>query len=72
MQTQAQTQTRFVLQSCDGLADAIEHADTAKIVAACVQYTASMGQFGMETGSIDTLVWAASTTHLPPTYCAAW
>ncbi len=58
LQTEAKTQaqTRFVLQACDGLADAIEHADTAKIVATCAQYTSAMGRFGMESGSIDTLV----------------
>ncbi len=53
----------FVLQACDGLADAIEHADATKIEAACAYYTGSMGQFGTKPGNIDTLV--LGCTHYP-------
>jgi glutamate racemase len=56
-------QATFVLQPCDGLADAIEHADAAKIIAACAQYTGAMGRFGMESGEMDTLV--LGCTHYP-------
>lgn len=53
----------FVLQACDGLADAIEHNDTIKIEALCAQYTQAMGQFGLKSGEIDTLV--LGCTHYP-------
>ena len=56
-------QARFVLQPCDGLAEAIEHADAAQIEALCTQYTASMGRFGTQAGQIDTLV--LGCTHYP-------
>ena len=49
-------QADFVCQPCDGLAEAIEHEDTAKIIALCTDYTAAMGPFGMNDGQIDTLV----------------
>jgi glutamate racemase len=53
----------FVVQPCDGLADAIEHADATKIIAACARYTGVMGQFGINSGQIDTLV--LGCTHYP-------
>jgi glutamate racemase len=56
-------QATFVLQPCDGLADAIEHADATKIIAACARYTEAMGRFGIESGEMDTLV--LGCTHYP-------
>ena len=56
-------QATFVLQPCDGLADAIEHADATKIIAACTQYTRAMGRFGSSIGEMDTLV--LGCTHYP-------
>lgn len=53
----------FVLQPCDGLADAIEHNDTIKMIALCDQYTGAMGTFGLKFGEIDTLV--LGCTHYP-------
>lgn len=49
-------QATFILQACDGLADAIEQANATKIIATCSMYTAAMGQFGTASGEIDTLV----------------
>ena len=49
-------QADFVCQPCDGLAEAIEHEDTAKIRALCIDFTAAMGSFGKDDGQIDTLV----------------
>jgi glutamate racemase len=46
----------FVLQPCDGLADAIERADATEIVALCARYTGAMGRFGINPGEMDTLV----------------
>ncbi|OYT92995.1 MAG: glutamate racemase [Burkholderiales bacterium PBB3] len=53
----------FVLQPCDGLADAIEHNDAIKIEALCIQYTQAMGAFGLKLGEMDTLV--LGCTHYP-------
>lgn len=53
----------FKLQPCDGLADAIEHADSEKIQALCCQYIAELGAFGKSEGQIDTLV--LGCTHYP-------
>ena len=61
----------FVLQPCDGLADAIERgmdATTApgsatEIIAACARHTMAMGQFGSNNGEMDTLV--LGCTHYP-------
>lgn len=53
----------FVLQPCDGLADAIEHEDAIKIEALCAQYTRAMGTFGLKFGEMDTLV--LGCTHYP-------
>lgn len=54
---------RFVLQACDGLADAIERADAIKIRALCAHYTGAMGSFGSQDGCMDTLV--LGCTHYP-------
>jgi glutamate racemase len=65
-------QATFVLQPCDGLADAIErggvHAaggtvDATKIIAICSDNVRAMGQFGLKDGEIDTLV--LGCTHYP-------
>ena len=57
----------FVLQPCDGLADAIERgaslADATEIIAACARNTRAMGLFGTQPGQIDTLV--LGCTHYP-------
>lgn len=49
-------QAEFVLQPCDGLAEAIESQDDDRIFKLCDQYTRAMGSFGTAAGSIDTLV----------------
>ena len=60
-------QAEFVLQPCDGLADAIEHSasshDSAEVETLCAQYTQAMGSFGTDSGQIDTLV--LGCTHYP-------
>ena len=60
-------QAEFVLQPCDGLADAIEHlsrtGDATQSIALCDQYTRTLGRFGTETGDMDTLV--LGCTHYP-------
>jgi glutamate racemase len=57
----------FVVQACDGLADAIERSaetgETAETIALCTRYTQAMGIFGTEKGQIDTLV--LGCTHYP-------
>lgn len=58
-----QGQAEFILQPCDGLADAIERQDAIKIEALCAEYTRSIGQFGHESGQTDTLV--LGCTHYP-------
>jgi len=62
------SQAEFVLQPCDGLADAIERAagrpeDAPELIAACAHHTRAMGPFGLDTGEIDTLV--LGCTHYP-------
>jgi glutamate racemase len=52
-----------VLQPCDGLADAIERNDATKIEALCAEYTRAIGEFGIKSGQIDTLV--LGCTHYP-------
>ncbi len=49
-------QVRFVVQACDGLAAAIECADTQQIHALCARYTAALGPMGSAPGAIDTVV----------------
>ena len=57
----------FVLQPCDGLADAIERGastnDATEIIAACARHAGAMGMFGTQPGQIDTLV--LGCTHYP-------
>ena len=60
------THTQFVLQACNGLAQAIEdstsicaseaEAAEQRIQTLCSQYTTAMGTFGLKAGNIDTLV----------------
>ncbi|MES1980235.1 MAG: glutamate racemase [Pseudomonadota bacterium] len=60
-------QADFVLQGCDGLADAIERSaasgDDAQVLAACKRHIEAMGRFGDQPGEIDTLV--LGCTHYP-------
>lgn len=56
-------QATFVLQPCDGLADAIERNDATKIIVTCAYSTGAMGRFGTEPGEMDTLV--LGCTHYP-------
>lgn len=58
-----QGQAEFVLQACDGLADAIEHQDDARTEALCRTYTQAMGRLGGAGGEIDTVV--LGCTHYP-------
>jgi glutamate racemase len=55
-----QDQAEFIVQPCDGLADAITRSvlsqDESKTIALCTQYTREMGTFGSKPGEIDTLV----------------
>ncbi len=55
-----QGQAEFVVQPCDGLADAIGRSvasgDESKTIAACAAYISAMGRFGNESGEMDTLV----------------
>ncbi|BCO27379.1 glutamate racemase 2 [Rhodoferax lithotrophicus] len=57
------SQAEFICQPCDGLADAIERDDESKIRALCAEYTGAIGQFGIQSGEIDTLV--LGCTHYP-------
>lgn len=59
-------QAEFILQPCDGLADAIQNHDLARVRALCEQYTRAMGPFGSQAGQMDTLV--LGCTH----YSFAW
>lgn len=56
-------QATYILQPCDGLADAIENGDAIKTIAACAYFTGAMGQFGVNDGAMDTLV--LGCTHYP-------
>ena len=47
---------QFVLQACDGLADAIQNDDAPTIAALCAQYTREIGAYGKAAGQVDTLV----------------
>ena len=55
-----QDQAEFIVQPCDGLADAISRSvasgDDTKTIALCADYISAMGQFGSNPGEIDTLV----------------
>jgi glutamate racemase len=59
-------QAEFVLQPCDGLADAIQNHDAAQVAALCTRYTQAIGAFGAQPGQADTLV--LGCTH----YAFAW
>ncbi len=71
LQESLAAQAEFVLQPCDGLAEAIERGIDAiaapesatEIIAACAVYIRAMGKFGLEIGEIDTLV--LGCTHYP-------
>lgn len=56
-------QAHFVCQPCDGLADAIERDDTTTTIALCADYIRAIGQFGINSGQIDSLV--LGCTHYP-------
>lgn len=56
-------QAEFILQPCDGLADAIQNQDVVKVHALCEQYTRAIGLFGSRAGEVDTLV--LGCTHYP-------
>ena len=56
-------EAKFRLQPCDGLADAIEHDDTARVERLCSTYLAALGKFGLGDGELDTLV--LGCTHYP-------
>jgi glutamate racemase len=49
-------QAEFVLQACDGLADAIENGERDRVAALCTEYTRRIGEFGRQAGQVDTLV----------------
>lgn len=57
----------FVLQACDGLADAIERSanstDATEVIANCARQISAIGRFGHKNGEIDTLV--LGCTHYP-------
>jgi glutamate racemase len=59
--------TEFVLQPCEGLADAIEQqwldGNDTPVRVLCEKYVSAMGSFGNQTGEIDTLV--LGCTHYP-------
>ncbi len=57
------SQAEFVCTPCDGLADAIERNNAPEIEALCSEYTRATGQFGIQSGQIDTLV--LGCTHYP-------
>ena len=62
-----QDQAEFVLQACEGLADAIEQqwqqADDRWVQSLCRKYLEKMGEFGASPGRMDTLV--LGCTHYP-------
>jgi len=49
-------QAEFVLQPCDGLADAIEKHETASVAALSGRYVQALGELGTQPGQIDTVV----------------
>jgi glutamate racemase len=55
--------TEFVVQSCPGLATAIENNDIVNTDLLCKRYVAALGTFGSEKGEIDSLV--LGCTHYP-------
>jgi glutamate racemase len=67
LQRSLQDQAEFVLQACDGLADAIEQQwqtpDDHTVRSLCETYLHAMGEFGAASRQIDTLV--LGCTHYP-------
>ncbi len=59
-------QAEFILQPCDGLADAIQNGDAELVRSLCARYTQAMGAFGTLPGQADILV--LGCTH----YAFAW
>jgi glutamate racemase len=58
-----QGDVEFILQACDGLADAIERQDEAAIQALCERYVGALAPGGNPGGAIDALV--LGCTHYP-------
>lgn len=56
-------QADFVLQPCDGLADAIEKREDERIEALCRSYVAAAGPWGNREGEADVMV--LGCTHYP-------
>lgn len=56
-------QAEFICQPCDGLADAIEHAEESKIEALSADYIRAIGPFGINFREVDCLV--LGCTHYP-------
>ncbi|MBB3176063.1 glutamate racemase [Variovorax sp. Sphag1AA] len=56
-------QAHFHIVPCDGLAGAIERAESDRIAALCEKYLGAAGAFGDQPGQIDTLV--LGCTHYP-------
>ena len=56
-------QAHYVLQACDGLADAIEHQDSARIASLSRNYVDALGPCGQVPDAIDTVV--LGCTHYP-------
>jgi len=65
-------QAEFVLQPCDGLADAIENRDAASIAALCERYTQALGEFGTQPGQIDTVVLGCTHYAFAQAHLAAY
>lgn len=67
LQRSLQDQAEFILQACDGLADAIEQQwqtpDDHTVRSLCETYLHAMGEFGAASRQIDTLV--LGCTHYP-------
>lgn len=62
------SQAEFVLQPCDGLAEAIERfagepKNATELIATCARHIRAMGQFGLKNEEMDTLV--LGCTHYP-------
>ena len=49
-------QAEFILQPCDGLADAIERGDDTQVDALCRRYAGALSPWGANPGEIDTVV----------------
>ncbi len=56
-------EAEFVLQPCDGLADAIQNNDLPRVQSLCEEYTDAIGSYGASPGQVDTLV--LGCTHYP-------